>query len=264
MTSYPMLCPGPANIQCCVDYWGTCSANGQTGKCQSTSTCGGKSTAGLCPGPSGVQCCTTSSSPPSSGSGYSAPKANNMGVPFAPMTGKYWPIGGQSTLATRAPICYLDSNSNYIQNPTSPVAANFDCSVRRFLALRDGGSRYHSGVDLYADTGTPVVATEAGRVVNTYLFYENVCCVIVQTDSGSVINYGEISCNYVVKTGQRVSAGQRIGTVGQLTCCHAMLHFETYVQGVTANLISVPGNVASQLRNPTEYLLNLQEKGMTA
>jgi murein DD-endopeptidase MepM/ murein hydrolase activator NlpD len=148
------------------------------------------------------------------------------------------------------------------QSPTSPVASNFGCSTRKFLGTRSGGSRYHSGVDVYASAGTPVIATEAGRVVNAYAFYENVCCVIVQTDSGLVINYGEINCNYVVRTGQRVTAGQRVGSVGELVCCNPMLHFEMYRQGTTANIASYPGNISPAVRNPTEYLLHVQQNGL--
>lgn len=38
--------------------YGYCTANGQNGVCQSTSSCSGSTTAGLCPGSSDIQCCT--------------------------------------------------------------------------------------------------------------------------------------------------------------------------------------------------------------
>jgi hypothetical protein len=49
-------CPGAANIQCCT--YGSCTASGKKGFCQSTSSCTGTSTPGLCPGASDIQCCT--------------------------------------------------------------------------------------------------------------------------------------------------------------------------------------------------------------
>jgi len=62
------LCPGPSNVECCLDYWGGCSA----GKCITTAACssqGGRSTPGECPGPDSVQCCTSAAPPPPPGPG---------------------------------------------------------------------------------------------------------------------------------------------------------------------------------------------------
>eukprot|EP01118_Nematostelium_gracile_P005656 TRINITY_DN1799_c0_g1_i1.p1 TRINITY_DN1799_c0_g1~~TRINITY_DN1799_c0_g1_i1.p1 ORF type:complete len:520 (-),score=138.60 TRINITY_DN1799_c0_g1_i1:60-1391(-) len=255
-------CPGAANIQCCVNNWGSCTAGGKVGNCQTTTSCSGTKTAGLCPGPANVQCCTSANSP-AAPKGYTSPKAGNLGVKMAPMSGIFWPIAGQSNAASRSPICYVDSAGTARQSPTSPVASNFGCSTRRFLASREGGARYHSGVDIYAPRGTRVVATEAGTIVNRYHFYDIVCCVILRTDSGLTINYGEIDCNYLVKVGQRVSAGQVVGTVGDMNCCPAMVHFEIYTSAVTSNQQSRPGKISPALYNPSDYLLALRENGRT-
>ncbi|QDS76536.1 hypothetical protein FKW77_006119 [Venturia effusa] len=48
-------CPGSADIQCCT--YGSCTASGVAGLCQSTSSCKQTSTPGLCPGPADIQCC---------------------------------------------------------------------------------------------------------------------------------------------------------------------------------------------------------------
>lgn len=57
------LCPGAANIQCCVEapkptVYGSCTANGRPGQCIATSACTtGAPVAGLCPGAANIQCC---------------------------------------------------------------------------------------------------------------------------------------------------------------------------------------------------------------
>ncbi len=58
--SFPGYCPGPVNIQCCLDDVVPCSVSGAPGICIDTSTCGDGwvSTPGYCPGPANVQCCT--------------------------------------------------------------------------------------------------------------------------------------------------------------------------------------------------------------
>ncbi|CAF4261478.1 unnamed protein product [Rotaria socialis] len=56
-TSVAGLCPGAANIQCCIPKGTACTANGKSGSCIATSSCAGTSVAGLCPGAANIQCC---------------------------------------------------------------------------------------------------------------------------------------------------------------------------------------------------------------
>lgn len=77
-------CPGPADIQCCIKQ--TCNTGSSSGICMNTSDkCGGNFVPGFCPGDSTIQCCTSSSSsPPSSGSGASlvAAAVAEEGLPY--------------------------------------------------------------------------------------------------------------------------------------------------------------------------------------
>lgn len=185
---------------------------------------------------------------------------------YAPTTAHRWLF---DTAPEQTTICYTGSDGRVHQEPGTPIATSSSCNARKFLAGRSN-NRYHSGIDLYAETGSKVYATEPGTVVNAYHFYENVCCVIVQTDSGVVINYGEISCKAnesdecghrkycgAMTVGQKVSAGDVIGTVGDLDCCHSMIHFETYKKGTTSNKRSYKGNFADELLDPTKYVLDM-------
>jgi murein DD-endopeptidase MepM/ murein hydrolase activator NlpD len=124
---------------------------------------------------------------------------------------------------------------------------------------------------VYGDLHDIIVACEAGVVVNEYFFYppDNplVKCLIVQHDSGVVVNYGEVDPaslkKYGIKKGVRVQPGQPIAEVGRMVH-DSMLHFETYPSGATRN-VSIPQSKADTLLraiyNPTQYLLSLAKTG---
>jgi len=174
------------------------------------------------------------------------------GIPFAPPTGKYWPIrtrerGGRE-------VAYKGQSGRI-----------YGSAGRRFLAPRSRGQRYHVGIDLWGEAGDMVVACEDGKIVNHYNFYDDVDCLIVQCDSGVVINYGEVKPNswqlFGLQNGSRVQAGQPIAIVGQMTNS-SMCHFEVYKKGTTRNHQYYPGQqTPSGLLNPTKYLLNIAAKG---
>lgn len=102
----------------------------------------------------------------------------------------------------------------------------------------------HTGVDLYCNPGTQVVAMEPGVVIAIEPFtgakadspwWNDTDSVMVQGASGRVICYGEISSDHVsVQVGQAVAAGDEIGVLhvpvlrkfkGRPT---VMLHLEMY------------------------------------
>lgn len=117
----------------------------------------------------------------------------------------------------------------------------------------DRGDRRHAGVDLYAPAGTPVLAVEAGTVLEVALFtspevreYWNETYSVLMESSGRLLRYAEMS-HAAVRPGERVAAGQQVGRVGQvlnlervdenappyiyrlrLKQVHSMLHFEMY------------------------------------
>jgi murein DD-endopeptidase MepM/ murein hydrolase activator NlpD len=102
-----------------------------------------------------------------------------------------------------------------------------------------GYRSFHTGVDLSASCGTPIYATAAGTVQS----------VITSSIWGkrTTISHGVVGGNSIISTynhqsavsvsaGQKVSKGQRIGSVGTTgwsTGCH--LHFEIYSNGKTVN-----------------------------
>lgn len=72
---------------------------------------------------------------------------------------------------------------------------------------------FHNGTDFGAPTGTPLHAVKDGTVVAAGPASGYGLWIRIKTDDGHLLEYGHNDRNYV-STGQRVHAGQVIGTVG--------------------------------------------------
>lgn len=193
------------------------------------------------------------------------PKSTGAAL-FAPATGLYWPV--------RNPKSHYGRAVSYIGSDNKGYGAGKGAGGRNFLAGRpaDGNpDRFHAGIDVYGDHHDVIVACEAGEVVNMYPFYPTpdalVWCLIVQHDSGVVINYGEVDPaslkKYGMKKGVKVAPGQPIAEVGRMVQ-DSMLHFETYPAGTKANISYKKSQGEAFLKNyfnPTQYLLGLAKNG---
>lgn len=95
--------------------------------------------------------------------------------------------------------------------------------------------RRHEGIDIGARSGAAVVAARAGQVsfVGRMGGYGNL--VLVNHGGGIVTAYAHLS-SFSVSSGQQVSGGQRIGSVGCTgSCTGPHLHFEVRVNGAPRN-----------------------------
>ncbi|MBB1030845.1 M23 family metallopeptidase, partial [Dietzia sp. SLG310A2-38A2] len=72
---------------------------------------------------------------------------------------------------------------------------------------------FHNGTDFGAPIGTPMFAAKSGTVVAAGPASGYGLWIRIQTDDGYLLEYGHNDQNYV-SVGQRVHAGQVIGTVG--------------------------------------------------
>lgn len=94
---------------------------------------------------------------------------------------------------------------------------------------RFGGSRGHQGQDLFAACGTPLVAVRDTTVQHAAYQSRAGNYLVLQTDSGESYTYMHMRSPALVKTGDKVTVGQKVGEVGQTgraSGCH--LHFELW------------------------------------
>lgn len=99
-------------------------------------------------------------------------------------------------------------------------------------------NRFHSGIDVPAPTGTPIVAAAQGRVVLAGDQGGYGRTVIIDHGGGVMTLYAHNS-RLLVSAGQQVTRGQRIalaGSTGMSTGPH--LHFEVRVDGNTVDPLS--------------------------
>lgn len=88
---------------------------------------------------------------------------------------------------------------------------------------------FHKGIDIAAPKGTQVVASASGKVVTSQYMkngYGN--CIIIEHDNTVKTLYAHLDAR-IVKVGDMVTQGQKIGTVGatgRATGPH--LHYEVY------------------------------------
>ena len=74
--------------------------------------------------------------------------------------------------------------------------------------------RVHDGLDIAAEAGTPVCAAADGTVYTTYTDDTMGTTVVIRHDGGYVTVYSSLDSTLSVATGDTVTLGQTIGTVG--------------------------------------------------
>lgn len=144
-------------------------------------------------------------------------------------------------------------------SPTAPNASNDGAAmplasgtyrVGAYFGKTGNWSRYHTGQDFSAATGTPVYAVTSGKVVAGKAGSWAGTYVAIQAADGSSTLYAHLNSKEV-SVGQTVKAGDKIGEVGSTgRAFGSHLHFEYYPAGVT------PGDVYSAT-DPMDYLNRL-------
>lgn len=129
-----------------------------------------------------------------------------------------------------------------------PIKSNY--RVGAGWGARGKWSRYHTGQDFSAPSGTPIYAAASGVVLSPTAGGWAGINVVIQHSNGGATLYAHMS-RKAVKTGQTVKAGQLIGYVGNTgRSFGSHLHFEYYKPGTT------PGDVYSS-SNPMSFLRSL-------
>ena len=149
----------------------------------------------------------------------------NQGEHFAAVRhddGKYYTPEGRSMRKAflRAPVNFKYISSSFNPKRKHPVT---------------GQVKAHRGIDYAAKTGTPVMASGNGKVIESGYSKYNGNYVFIQHGSQYVTKYLHLHKRNV-KSGTKVKQGQIIGTVGatgRVTGAH--LHYEFLVNGVHRN-----------------------------
>ena len=183
---------------------------------------------------------------------YNAPPPKSKGVSFARgASAPLWPLKSTHRYADR--LSYLDVNNKLHGN-----------GARMFGAKRGSKTRRHAGVDLYAEPGDLVIATEDGTISAMYHFYHGAYALLVCTDTGITINYGEVKKDswkeFGLKKGDRVRKGEPIARIGVMSGGSHMLHFETYRGCVKRNERWFQDRSPKTLLDPTDYLLRGRQR----
>jgi murein DD-endopeptidase MepM/ murein hydrolase activator NlpD len=124
---------------------------------------------------------------------------------------------------------------NYGSAPTGrllwPVAGKISSGFGYRTSPLSGSRRFHSGVDLYAPSGTPIYACEGGQVLKAEYHGGYGYSILIYHGGSFATFYAHLS-GFAVGVGQNVSRGELIGyvgTTGYTTGPH--LHLEVRVNG---------------------------------
>jgi peptidoglycan hydrolase-like protein with peptidoglycan-binding domain len=119
--------------------------------------------------------------------------------------------------------------------PRCPIALGWPLRGPISSGFGPRGLRFHAGLDIAADTGTPVGASRSGRVIFAGWSDGFGQLVEIAHHQGVVSLYGHLS-RIEVSPGERVSQGQRIGLVGMTgDATGPHLHFEVRVRGASVD-----------------------------
>lgn len=129
----------------------------------------------------------------------------------------------------------MDRYALGLENTTTPLLGRMTSEFGWREHPIEGGEKFHCGVDLKADSGTPVLAFASGTV--DYIGESDIYGQYLQLrhDNGVTSFYAHCS-KLCVQQGQRVTVGEKVaesGATGEVTGPH--LHFEMKKDGVRLN-----------------------------
>ncbi len=146
-----------------------------------------------------------------------------------------------SGLVLGAVVGSLSAAGAVIAGAPAASAGDRVCPARNFVIGAgwgaDRGSRGHRGIDLGGERGSPILAIEDGVIDRTKRQDNGALQIVLQGESGSKFYYGHMD-DVLIRGGQRVRAGDLIGTMGDSGSPGAVhLHFEFWRSGGESDAI---------------------------
>ena len=126
-----------------------------------------------------------------------------------------------------------------------------------FGASRDGGSRTHQGIDLYAPANAPVLAIADGVITASQGWSGSGTrgLWVDHPDAGITVMYGAVKPGSYKGVGTKVKAGEKIATIGTYPKGSTMLHLEIYKLGTQKpRQVWYSGDPPSVVFDPSDYL----------
>lgn len=129
----------------------------------------------------------------------------------------------------------MDRYALGLEKTTTPLVGRLTSAFGWREHPIEGGEKFHCGVDLKADTGTPVLAFASGTV--DYIGESDIYGQYLQLRHGNGVTTFYAHCSKLcVQQGQKVTVGEKVaesGATGEVTGPH--LHFEMKKDGVRLN-----------------------------
>ena len=124
------------------------------------------------------------------------------------------------------------------ERPKTAATGTFQMPIERYVVTSEWGGRWgrmHEGMDFGASSGTPIYASDGGKVIRAGWFSGHGLCVEIDHGNNVVTRYSHCS-SVLVNVGDLVYQGQQIAKVGNTGHSFGShLHFEVRVNGSSQN-----------------------------
>lgn len=124
------------------------------------------------------------------------------------------------------------------ERPKTAATGTFIMPIEHYVVTSEWGGRWgrmHEGMDFGAGTGTPIYASDGGKVIKANYWSGHGLCVEIDHGNGVITRYSHCSAVHV-SIGDLVYQGQHIANVGNTGHSFGShLHFEVRVNGVSQN-----------------------------
>ena len=154
-------------------------------------------------------------------------------------------VGGTVTerKETAEPVILKEKKDKIIlvgtaERPKTAATGTFIVPLDHYVVTSEWGGRWgrlHEGIDLAAPTGTPIHASDGGKVIKANYWSGHGLCVEIDHGNGVVTRYSHCS-SVLVSIGDLVYQGQHIANVGNTGHSFGShCHFEVRINDVSQN-----------------------------